>query len=123
MTFAPELPEEARGDQFETATPVHLNEVIQDEHEEQSVTSFDYGAIETHTEETPTEETSDTDAPPTETYSDAFVEIDISDILNELEEVKTQEPGDQSVAGTAATTPYTLLVSSTAATKIGRAHV
>lgn len=116
VTFAPELPEEARGDQFETATPVHLNEVIQDEHEEQSVTSFDYGAIETHTEETPTEETSDTDAPPTETYPDAYSEIDIPNILNELEEVKTQEPGDQSVAGTAATTPYTLLVSSTAAT-------
>lgn len=116
VTFAPDLPEEARGDQFETATPVHLNEVIQDEHEEQSVTSFDYGAIEIHTEETPTEETSDTDASPTETYTDAYSEIDIPDILNELEEVKTQEPGDQSVGGTAATTPFTLLVSSTAAT-------
>lgn len=112
VTFSPELPEEARGDQFETATPVHLNEVIQDEHEEQPVTSFDYSAIEIHAEETPTEETSDTDAPPTETYP--YSEIDIPNISNELEEVKTQEPGDQSVPGTAATTP--LLVTSTAAT-------
>lgn len=116
VTFSPELPEEARGDQFETATPVHLNEVIQDEHEEQPVTFFDYSAIEIHTKETPTEETSDTGAPTTETYSDAYSEIDIPNVLNELEEVKTQEPGDQSVAGTAATTPYTLLVTSTAAT-------
>lgn len=116
MTFAPELPEEARGDQFETATPVHLNEVIQEEHEEPSVTAFDYSAIEIHTEETPTEETSDTDAPPTETYTDAYSEIEIPNILNELEEVKTEEPGDQSEAGAAATTPYTLPVSSTAAT-------
>lgn len=115
VTFSPELPEEARGDQFETATPVHLNEVIQNEHEEQPVTTFDYSAIEIHTEETPTEETSDTDAP-TETYPDAYSEIDIPNILNELEEVKTQEPGDQSVAGTTATTPYTLLATSTAAT-------
>lgn len=116
VTFSPELPEEARGDQFETATPVHLNEVIQDEHEEQPVTSFDYSAIEIQTEETPTEETGDTDAPPTETYTDAYSEIDILNILNELEEVKTQEPGDQSVAGSTAATPYTLLVTSTAPT-------
>lgn len=115
VTFSPELPEEVRGDQFETATPMHLNEVIQDEHEEQPVTSFDY-AIEIQTEETPTEEPSDKYAPPTEIYSDAFVEIDISSISNEWEEVKTQEPGDQSVVGTDTTTPYTLLVTSTAAT-------
>lgn len=116
MTFSPELPEEARGDQFETATPVHLNEVLRDNHEEQPVTSLDYSAIEIHTEETPREETSDTYTPPTETYPDAYSAIDLPNILNELEEVKTQEPGDQSVEETAATTPFTLLASSTAAT-------
>lgn len=116
VTFSPELPEEARGDQFETATPVHLNEVLQDENEEQMVTSFDYSAIELHTEETPREGTSDTDAPSTETYPDTYSEIEIPNILNELEEVKTQEPGDQSVEETTVTTPFKLLVSSTAAT-------
>lgn len=116
VTFSPELPEEVRGDQFETATPVHLNEVLQDEQEEQPVTSFDYSTIEIHTEETPREESNDTDTPPTETYPDAYSEIDIPNILNEVEEVKTQEPGDQSVEETTATTPFTLPASSTAAT-------
>ncbi|KAG7999667.1 hypothetical protein GBF38_000921 [Nibea albiflora] len=64
VTFEPELPEEARGDQFETATPVRVGEVVggeeegaEKEEEEESVTPFDYGAIENAPEETPTEET------------------------------------------------------------------
>ncbi|XP_075934317.1 versican core protein isoform X2 [Anarhichas minor] len=54
VTFEPEVPEEARGDQFETATPVQVEEVEETE-EDESVTPFDYGVIDVHTEETPTE--------------------------------------------------------------------
>ncbi|XP_031696931.1 versican core protein-like, partial [Anarrhichthys ocellatus] len=54
VTFEPEVPEEARGDQFETATPVQVEEVEETE-EDESMTPFDYGVIDVHTEETPTE--------------------------------------------------------------------
>ncbi|XP_068430452.1 versican core protein [Clinocottus analis] len=57
VTFEAKLPEEARGDQFETATPVQVQEVEEDETEDGSVTPFDYEAIEIQTEETPTKET------------------------------------------------------------------
>ncbi|KAG7270365.1 hypothetical protein CRUP_003919 [Coryphaenoides rupestris] len=46
----PDLPEEARGDQFETATPVHFD---RKKEEEVNSTPFDYAAIEIPTEEAP----------------------------------------------------------------------
>lgn len=56
VTFESDLPEEARGDQFETASPVHVEEGQQRERDDfETATPFDYGAIEVHTEETLTE--------------------------------------------------------------------
>ncbi|XP_028273397.1 versican core protein isoform X1 [Parambassis ranga] len=55
VTFAPEQPEEARGDQFETATPVLVEEGGEERGEERA--PFDYGLIEIHAEETTTPHT------------------------------------------------------------------
>ncbi|XP_047186236.1 versican core protein isoform X2 [Scophthalmus maximus] len=67
VTFEQEQPEEARGDQFETATPLRVEDV---EVEGESVTPFDYGIIEVHTEETQAEETHDAVSHPEDTYPD-----------------------------------------------------
>lgn len=106
VTFAPKLPEEARGDQFETATPVRVKEDEEGGHEEQSATPFDYSAIEIHPEET-----GDADAYTPETHPDV-----IQNVFNDLDGVKTQEPGDQTAMGTTTMTPYSLPVSSEATT-------
>lgn len=103
VTFAPKLPEEARGDQFETATPVRVKDDEEGGHEEQSATPFDYTAIEIHPEET-----SDADAYIKETHPDI--------VPNYLDGVKTQEPGDETAMGTTTVTPYSLPVSSEATT-------
>uniref|UniRef100_A0A665T2J0 Versican core protein n=1 Tax=Echeneis naucrates TaxID=173247 RepID=A0A665T2J0_ECHNA len=66
VTFEPEQPEEARGDQFETATPVQV-ESEEEEEEEEPPTTFDYSLLEVPGEETPTEETSEAVTPPAET--------------------------------------------------------
>lgn len=124
VTFEPKLPEEARGDQFETATPVHIGEVEEESEEvqeKQSVTPFDYSPIEIHTEETLTEETNDAVTHPTDTYPDVVTssEIDpnsVPDVFTDLDGVKTQEPGDQTATRTTTVTPYTLPVSSSAPT-------
>lgn len=124
MTFEPELPEEARGDQFETATPVQVGEVEEEEEEErekQSATPFDYSAIEIYTKETPTEETSDAVTHPTDTNPDVVTGSEIyvnsvPDAFTDLDGVKTQEPGDQTATRTTTMTPYTLPVSSPAPT-------
>lgn len=59
MTFEPALPEEARGDQFETAAPAHFGEVGVHEQEGLSVAPFDYAAVAIRTDGTPIEEPSD----------------------------------------------------------------
>lgn len=121
MTFKPEEPEEARGDQFETATPVQVDEEVEEEREEESVTPFDYGAIEIHTAEAPTEGTGDIFTYPPDTYPDVVtgsgLDADtVPDVLTDLEGVKTQEPGDQTATRTTTMTPYVLPVSSPAPT-------
>lgn len=57
VTFEPAVPQEARGDQFETATPAHFGVGV-DQPEELSVTHFDYTVVEVHTDGTPAEEQS-----------------------------------------------------------------
>ncbi|KAK5900291.1 hypothetical protein CgunFtcFv8_025260 [Champsocephalus gunnari] len=93
VKFESELPEEARGDQFETATPVEVDEV---DHEEgtdnENLSPFDY-TIEIPSEETPTKDS-----------SDASVDSD----------VKTQEPGDQTATRSTSTIKQKLPVSSPA---------
>ncbi|KAL7377459.1 hypothetical protein ABVT39_028307 [Epinephelus coioides] len=132
VTFAPKLPEEARGDQFETATPVQVEEVPEEEEEEkekeveeESVTTFDYGVIEIQTEETPTEETPIEDTSETilhpDTYPDVVPDLGVDgdmapDVFPDLEEVETQEPGDQTATRTTTMTPYIPSVSSAAPT-------
>ncbi|KAM9338728.1 versican core protein [Symphorus nematophorus] len=90
VTFEPEQPEEARGDQFETATPV----------------------------QTPTEDTSDEVPHPTDTlYPDTASEVD-ADTVPDVLEVKTQEPGDQTATRMTTMTPYKPPVSSPAPTTL-----
>lgn len=120
VTLEPELPEEARGDQFETATPVRVEEVEEEEvNEEASVTPFDYGVIEVHPEETTTEESSDTVTHSTDTYLDivtiSFPEADtVSDVVMDFERAQTHY--DQTATRTTTTTPYTSPESSPAST-------
>lgn len=120
VTFEPKLPEEARGDQFETATPVYREvEEEGEEREEQSPTPFDYSAIDIHTEETPTEKASDTVTPPSDTYLHVvtFSETGaVSDVSAGMDGVKTQEPGDQTATRTTTMTPYSHSDSSPAPT-------
>lgn len=83
------------------------------------MTPFDYSAIDIHTEETPTEETSDAVTPPTDTYPDVttFTETNaVSDVFAGMDGVKTQEPGDQTATRTTTMTPYSQSVSSPAPT-------
>ncbi|XP_059213664.1 versican core protein-like [Centropristis striata] len=129
VTFEPQLPEEAKGDQFETATPVRVNEVPEDKEEEEteeSVTPFDYSAIEIPTEEIPTEETpiediSDAHSHLGDIYPDVDSGVDADIFPDVFEGVKTEEPGDQTAIRTTTTTtttmkPSTLPVSSLAST-------
>ncbi|XP_069022890.1 versican core protein [Embiotoca jacksoni] len=106
VTFEPKQPEEARGDQFETATPVQVEEKVEVEEEREetaSVTLFDYGVIEIHTEETPTEETHPADSD--------LGDIELGfDYFTRLFRPKIPEPDE-----TTTTTPYTPSVSSAAA--------
>lgn len=71
MTFEPELPEEVRGDQFETATPVQVEDVD----EEESTTPFDNGANETHTEEPDVEDVTDLVTPHPHTVTQVVTEM------------------------------------------------
>uniref|UniRef100_UPI0037E84839 versican core protein n=1 Tax=Semicossyphus pulcher TaxID=241346 RepID=UPI0037E84839 len=117
VTFAPQLPEEARGDQFETATPVLSNEVGEGDEDtgEEHVTPFDYGTIDIHPEEIPTEETGDGATPPTEIYPDEVTDS-ATDVFpdSDFEGLKTEEPGDQTGSKTTTMTPYMPHVSSPA---------
>ncbi|XP_023274808.1 versican core protein-like isoform X2 [Seriola lalandi dorsalis] len=113
VTFEPEQPEEARGDQFETATPVRVEDVEVEEkeekEEEESTTPFDYNLLEIHTEETPTEETSDAVTHSADLYPDEVTDSG-TDADTDYDGVRTQEPDDQ----TTTTTAFTHLVSSPA---------
>lgn len=113
MTFEPERPEEARGDQFETATPVRVEDIVveKEEETEESATPFDYSVIEVHTEETPTEETSDAVTHTPDTYPDEVTDT-VPYVFTDFDRVTTQEPDDQTIT----TPPYTPHVSSPAPT-------
>lgn len=119
MTLEPKLPEEARGDQFETATPVHLGVLgVEEDLEERSVTPFDYNAIEIHAEQTTTKEPSDAVTHPPDTNVGVDTVSEISTVLvpvfTEADGVKPLKPGDEMSTGTTTITPYTLPVSSPA---------
>lgn len=124
MTFEPKLPEEARGDQFETATPIRVSEADEESEDVQgrpSVTPFDYGDTEIHTEETPTEETSDAVTHPADSYPDVVAGSGIDpssvpDVFTDFDGIGTQEPGDQTATRTTTMTTYTPPVSSPAPT-------
>lgn len=102
-------PQEARGDQFETATPVQVQEVTVEMEEEDSVTHFEPSVIEIYTAETVTEEAIDTISPLIDTYPDV---VD-PDVFTDFDSIQTQEPGDHTAATGATTTmtPYTPHVS------------
>ncbi|XP_035524484.1 LOW QUALITY PROTEIN: versican core protein-like [Morone saxatilis] len=87
VTFEPRLLEEARGDTFETATPVRVDEVDKEEEKEN-----------------------------TDVYPDVVADSRVSDVSTDLDGDKTQEPGDQTATRTTTMTPYTLPVSSPVST-------
>ncbi|KAK5851542.1 hypothetical protein PBY51_023089 [Eleginops maclovinus] len=102
VTLEPKQPEEARGDQFETATPVQVNEVEhENETEKENVSRFDYDIIETPTEDTIVKDPFPTDASPDATA---------------VSDVHTEEPGDQTDTRTTSTTHQKLHISSPATT-------
>lgn len=111
MTFEPALPEEARGDQFETATPAHFGEVGVDGQEELSVTPHADG----------TQKTSDAVTHLPDTYPDVIIvqEIDanlIPGVFTNEDGLKIPEPGDETSMGTTTSIPHTPSVSSPALT-------
>ncbi|XP_019937129.2 versican core protein [Paralichthys olivaceus] len=117
VTFEPEQPEEARGDQFETATPVRVEDMeVEEKDGRESVTPFDYNVLEIQTEETKAEETSDAVTHPAPMYPDVDTDWD-TDVykvhydFTDFERVRTQEPDDQTT-----TTPNMHHVSSLAST-------
>lgn len=120
MTFEPALPEEARGDQFETATPAHFGQLGVGEEEELSVTRFDYTAVEIHTDGTPTEEPSGavTHLPDTDPDAVTVPKIDpniVPDVFTNEDGVKSAEPVEETLVGTTII-PYISSVSSPALT-------
>ncbi|PWA26473.1 hypothetical protein CCH79_00001284 [Gambusia affinis] len=62
VSFSPQPPEEARGDQFETASPVYVKEVDIGDKDDLSVHPLDHSFLQSHTDET-----SDEATPPTNT--------------------------------------------------------
>lgn len=113
MTFEPALPEEARGDQFETATPAHFGEVGVVGQEELSVTP--------HADGTSTQKTSDAVTHLPDTYPDVIMVQEINGTLipgvftNE-DGLKIPEPGDETSMGITTSIPHTPSVSSPALT-------
>lgn len=112
-------PREARGDQFETASPpvdVQEMEVERKEEEEDDDTvTFDHSTIDIYTGETATEESIDTFTPTIDT--DLVDEVSDSSVyvhtVPEFDSITTQEPSDQTATGATTTmTPYTPHVSS-----------
>ncbi|XP_058473568.1 versican b [Solea solea] len=121
VTFEPEQPEEARGDQFETATPVRVGNEDMEENkvkeEVESVTPFDYKFIEVQTEGPQTEETSVTVTDLADTYPDVVTEsvVDaytVPYVFTDFESVRTQEPVEE----TTTSSPNAHLVSSSVST-------
>uniref|UniRef100_H3D7S9 Versican core protein n=1 Tax=Tetraodon nigroviridis TaxID=99883 RepID=H3D7S9_TETNG len=112
VTFEPPLPEEARGDQFETATSSHFGEVEVDEQEGLSVTPFNYAAIEIHTDGIPTEEPSNavTQLPDTDPEAITVPKIHanlIPDLFRVENGVKFPETGDKTSMRTTTIIPHT----------------
>lgn len=104
MTFEPALPEEARGDQFETATPADFGRVGVDERGGLAVTPFDYGAVEIHTDGTPTEEPSDAVTVP-KMGSDL-----VPDVFTDENGDKSPERGDETLMRITTTSiPHTFI--------------
>lgn len=107
VTFEPDLPEEARGDQFETATPAHTEEGQPRERDDtETSTPFDYGAIEVHTEETPTDYDP---SPSTDAYPDGATDVlpEMTDEINTTEQPKDQSETINTIMQTSTATPMT----------------
>lgn len=126
MTFEPALPEEARGDQFETAAPAHFGEVGVDKQEGLSVTPIDYAAVEIHNDGTPTEEPSDavTQLPDTDPDGATVPKIDanlVPDVFTDENGVKSPERGDETSMRSTTIIPYTSVSSPALTTAPGSA--
>ncbi|KAM8828979.1 versican core protein [Spinachia spinachia] len=94
VAFEQQLPQEARGDQFETATPVQVDKEETDE----EMTPFDYQVIEIHKEEPRREETHAKE----------------EDVYTDSEGVMTQEPVGHFAPGTTGTTTTKLPLAASA---------
>lgn len=126
MTFEAALPEEARGDQFETATPAHFGEVGVDEQEGLSVNPFSYASVQIHTDGTPTEEPSDavTELPDPDPDAVTVPKIDanlVPDVFTDENGVKPPEIGDEASMRTTTIIPHTSVSSPALTTAPGSA--
>lgn len=115
VTPEPQQPEEARGDQFETATPGNVNETEVEEEEDISMTPF---SVEIETGETFPEETTDKIIYLQAAYPDdvAVSGLDADTVpyaFTDAMRINTQEPHE-----TAVTTTYTPPVSTAISTPV-----
>lgn len=122
MTFEPALPEEVRGDQFETATPAYFGEVGVDEREGLSATPFYYVAVQIPTDGTPSDAV--TQLPDTDPDVGTVPEIDanlVPDVFTDENRVKSPEMGDETSMRTATIIPHTSVSSPAPTTAPGSA--
>lgn len=106
MTFEPAQPEEARGDQFETATSAHFGEVGVDEQGGLSVTPLMYAAVEIYTDGIPREEPSDTVTQLPDTHPEAVTVPKIhADLVPDVFTVEND--GDETSLRSTTISPHT----------------
>ncbi|KAM4720275.1 versican core protein isoform 1-T2 [Anableps anableps] len=114
VTFSPQLPEEARGDQFETASPVSVGEVDIGDKEYPSVHPLDHTVSQSHTDKA-----SDEAAPPTNTAQQG-VTVSVLDVkLVPKVFLDPQTTASKELDKVEATTTYSSTVSSTFTTLPG----
>ncbi|XP_032426319.1 versican core protein [Xiphophorus hellerii] len=117
VSFSPRPPEEARGDQFETASPVYVEEVDIGDIDDLNVHSLDHSVLQSHTGKT-----SDEATPPTDTaQQDATVPV-LDDKLAPkvfLDPQTTASQGPEKAAATTTTTSSSTVSSITSTTLPG----
>ncbi|XP_038162881.1 versican core protein-like [Cyprinodon tularosa] len=106
VTFNPPHPEEARGDQFETASPVYLGEVSLGDQEEPTVFTLKYDDLQSPTAE-PEEATPSIDAAQT------TVTVSVNDIQTVPKQTTPSQELDKSAATTTHPSKYSSATSTT----------
>ncbi|XP_016519585.1 versican core protein [Poecilia formosa] len=106
VSFSPQPPEEARGDQFETASPVYVVEVDMGDKDDLSVHPLDHSVLQSHTDKTLDETT-----PPTDTDQQGVTVPVLDDKLAPkvfLDPQTTSSEGPEKAAATTTTSSSTV---------------